>query len=193
MERLDRTLPIELVREILLYTDQSTLAQVALASKTLFELAQPLLYGEVEMRTDDFIPPNFYQLIRTIVENPSLGLLVRSLDLAVHVPIDGYPDQHDWERLLGPSEILDLARIHQHISFLDAFQPLSLWRGGLERPLVSMLSTLLLFHVLNLRELRIDETYLGQTHFIRALQNHNALPLAKLSTMLTYNDGSTRR
>jgi hypothetical protein len=35
MERLDKTLPIELVREIILYADQSTLGQLAQASKIL--------------------------------------------------------------------------------------------------------------------------------------------------------------
>jgi hypothetical protein len=174
------------VREIFLFADQSTLAQVALASKTSFELAQPLLYREVKIQGGYHIPRRFYQLLRTIYDNPSFGHRIQRLELH----IEKSPQFYCWgcsHKGIGAQEFLDIARLCD-LKPLKVLVSFDVWREQLLKSNSSAFTALLLYHVPNVSHLEIHEEYIKDTLFVRNLQSAHALPLARLSSIDVLHD-----
>jgi hypothetical protein len=178
-------LPSALLVQILNYLPPAGLARIYRTSKTFLNLSEPLLYAEIEIKSDILIALAFYHLIRTITSRPSLGSYVRRLELVFRQADDRLFENNQDDAYWN---VLDLPRISAYLSTLPCFKPPEMWENGLAEHRLEVLSTILLYHVLNARTIRLDEAYMEGTMCLPgSLVSLDGLGFPYLSTIETWS------
>ncbi|KAL5341398.1 hypothetical protein BJX70DRAFT_50954 [Aspergillus crustosus] len=173
-------LPNEVLIQILQNLYKADLVEVCQTSKTLFSLAQCLLYAEITIKSNLFVSHRFYKLLRSIIANPCLGQGVRSIELSLEGPDCAV------SKYALPEQFLDLPQIVAYLSTIPCFTPQSIWETALSEQsiiTISALTAILLVHVPNAHTIRVSEGYIKVPLYLEYATAVGGLQLPNLTKL----------